>query len=444
MSSIRKQLLLSILSVITVVTMLLAAATYFSVRNEMDELYDENMRQVAVVLANTGLEDEAAAVAHVSSSETLNGEEEFLIQIWRDGVLEYTSHPAIRFELQTIDGFGQIPFNERDWRFYRLDHDRNIIQIAQDLHKRHGVVAEIFHVLLVPIFIQYLLLGILIWFLVGYGLKPLARISGLIEKRTAAFLEPLPDDHAPVEIKSLVNALNDLLMRLKQALDSHRRFTSDAAHELRTPLTAVRLQLDILKRAQDAQEKDEAISTLEKGVSRSIRLVQQLLELARQEPGNMPHVWASVNLGDVIAEVIEQLTSLARQKHISVQTEIGEDLVLQGNAPQLAVMIGNLVNNAILYTPEHGRVLLTGKRENGHIVLDVADNGIGIPEKDRARIFDRFYRVAGMAATGSGLGLSIVTTIALAHGIDISLRDGLDGKGVTIRLMASLNAAPVV
>lgn len=437
MKSIRRRLLVSILSVIALVTLLLAVATYFSIRDEMDELYDENMAQVAVVLARTGLQDENISMAQASARETLKGEEEFLIQIWRGKNLAYTSHPAIRFTLQGLDGngFGHTIFQGGKWHYYYLRHDRDVIQIAQDLEKRHAVITEIYRVLVVPILIQLPLLAGLIWVLVGYGFRPLTRVSNLIRKRTAAFLEPLPEDSVPAEIKVLVDALNDLLIRLKSALETQRRFTADAAHELRTPLTAIRLQLDILHRATSAGEKQEALETLEKGVARSIRLVQQLLELARQEPENVDTPFSVVNLGHVIEAAMQQAIPFGRSKNIELTVDIEDNLTLRGNAPHLSVMIENLVNNAILYTPEHGHARVEASRNGTHIVIEVKDDGIGIAPKDRERIFDRFYRVAGTGMTGSGLGLSIVRTIADLHGIEIEVREGLGGKGTNFRLV---------
>ncbi len=434
MNSIRKQLLVSILTLVVVVTALLVIATNISVREELDELYDENMKQVALVLAGTGLDDGIAAVTNPNMNKTLNGEEEFLIQVWRDGTLEYSSHPAIIFTLQPENEFGTTEFNGRQWRYYRLDHDGAYIQVAQDLHKRHGVVAEIYNVFVVPILIQLPLLAGLIWVLVGLAMKPLTRLSRLIEARSASFLEPIADDGVPLEIRSLVDALNSLLVRLETALTAQRRFTADAAHELRTPLTAVRLQVDILKRATENDERADAMATLEMGVNRSIRLVQQLLEMARQEPENMQHPHSTVNLESVIRDVEEQLEPLARTKKIMLGVNIGRDLTVKGSAPQLNVMIGNLLNNAILYTPEKGHVTLTAHSDGENVIVDITDDGIGIAQKDMPRIFDRFYRVAGTNTTGSGLGLSIVRSIAVSHGIGIDVSPNPAGKGTRFRL----------
>ncbi|PZP56484.1 MAG: hypothetical protein DI586_03585 [Micavibrio aeruginosavorus] len=437
MTSIRKRLLVSILSTIILVTALLAIATYFAVREEMDELYDENMKQVAMVLARTGLEDDHSVLEEASENKKLKGEEEFLIQIWREGKIAYTSHPAINFALQKEGrkNFGRAIFEENKWRYYQLKDKNDIIQVSQALDKRHDVVKEIYRVLVVPILIQMPVLITLIWFLVGYGFKPLMLVSDHIKKRTAAFLEPLSVEKSPIEVRELLYALNDLLVRLKSSMDAQRSFTSDAAHELRTPLTAIGLQLDILKRASNAEEKEEAINSLDKGINRSIRLAQQLLELARQEPESITHPLTRISLNDVIKEAIEQGMTLSQMKSISLTFDLDQNLSIEGNAAQLGVMIGNLINNAIIYTPEQGNVKVIARKTDHQIFVDVSDDGIGIGTKDKERVFDRFYRVAGTGAIGSGLGLSIVKNIAAFHKIDIAILEGINNKGTTFRLL---------
>ncbi len=436
MTSIRKRLLISILSTIAVVTFLVAVATYFSVREEMDELYDENMKQVAKVLERTGLEAEHISSAILTNKGQLRGEEEFLIQVWRDGKIVYTSHPAIAFGLQPPGrkNYGRTVFEGSAWRYYQLQDNKDLIQVSQDIDKRHGAVNEIYRVLVVPILIQMPVLAALIWFLVGYGFRPLIQVSEHIKSRTASFLTPLSEDRLPLEIRELTDALNDLLVRLKSSMDIQRRFTADAAHELRTPLTAIRLQLDNLKRANDETEKEECIRSLEKGINRGIRLVHQLLELARQEPESLTYPVSRVSLDAVIRDVSEQLASLSATKSINFTADIEEGLWVEGNASQLSVMIGNLVNNAITYTPEQGNVQLHAHKNGARVIVDISDDGAGISDKDRERIFDRFYRVAGTGAFGSGLGLSIVKNIAAIHKISITILEGINGKGTTFRL----------
>lgn len=434
MISIRRKLISSILLVIFVITALLAVITYFCVREEMDEFYDENLKLVAHTILATG-PTASTKVDDIEIDHKLRGEEEYLTQVWNNGKLEYSSHPYVNFPFQNKDGKGRVQFSDSTWRFYSKTHGDITVQLAQDLKERHTVVLEIYGFLLIPIAIQFPILAGLIWLMIGYGLKPLRDISTLIRNRNSSFLEPLPNDKVPVEITVLVNELNDLLSRLKKALEAQRRFTADAAHELRTPLTAVRLQLDILKRADDEEEKQAALFTLEKGVLRSTHLAQQLLELARQEPENIEIAFTNVDLAHIIEECVEQAAPLAQAKNITIVPKIFARPFIEGNGVKLAVMIGNLITNAVTYTNENGHVEITLRHDKSGIVLDVADDGIGIPAHARDRIFDRFYRVAGTGVTGSGLGLSIVRSVADLHKADIAISSGIGGKGTTFQVI---------
>ncbi len=429
MTSIRKKLIFLILAVIFAVTVLLATVTYFSVREEMDEFYDENLKQVAHTILSTGPSGNIEPAGHRGIGTKLRGEEKYLTQIYKNDVLVYSSYPNVEFPLQAHTGKGRAKFNNSTWRYYKGTNGGVSVQLAQDLKERHSVVLEIYGFLLIPIILQFPILAGLIWMMIGYGLKPLHDISNLIKNRNPNFLEALPDGDIPVEINTLVHALNELLSRLEQALESQRRFTADAAHELRTPLTAVRLQLDILKRADDEEEKKAALETLEKGVRRSTHLVQQLLELARQEPENIEVEFSGVDLAKVVEEVIEQTIPISHAKNISVKFHAGNRPIIQANAHKLALMIGNLLSNAVTYTKEGGHVDIKLWADQDKIILDVADDGIGINPQDHERIFDRFFRVAGTGTTGSGLGLSIVRNIADLHKASINISKGIGGKG---------------
>lgn len=433
MTSIRKKLLSSILVVIFSVTLLLAIITYFTVREEMDEFYDGNLRQVANTILATGPTGKTSV--SVETARKLRGEENYLTQVWINGALEYSSHPNIEFPLQGSDGRGRTQFNESTWRFYKQTDGEIVVQLSQDLKERHTVVLEIYGFLLIPIMIQFPLLAGLIWIMIGIGLKPLSDISSLIKNRNPQFLEPLPQENIPVEINALVGELNDLLSRLGKALVLQRQFTADAAHELRTPLTAVRLQLDILKRAENDDEKDSAVDMLEKGIVRSTRLAQQLLELARQEPENIESPLSEVDVARIVEECLDQSHPIGQAKNISVSFHFTNRPIIMGNPSKLAIMIGNIIGNALTYTKENGHIEITLGNDDNGVFLDIADDGIGISPHERNRVFDRFYRIAGTGEIGSGLGLSIVRNIANLHKAQIQILDGISGRGTNFRVI---------
>lgn len=434
MTSIRKRLMISILAVLLLATLAVGVATYFGIRHEMDELYDANMSQLAVVASDMVAGEEVSQATSKNSMEWPRGEEIFLIQIWKNDKLSYSSHPIADLPLQDKAGFGHVFFHNTKWSYYQEQINNKTIQVSQKLSERHEVIREVYNAIIIPVLIQFPVLAVMIWLLVSYGFRPLVRISDLIQKRTPTYMRPILLGEAPSEIHSLVFALNDLLLRLEQSLEKQRQFTADAAHELRTPLTAVRLQLDLMQRSRTDAERLEAVETLERGVSRSIHLVQQLLELARQEPEYGTDKTAPVNLSSLIRDIAEEQKLLAHDKAIKIELET-KGVTVSGDASALSVMIGNLVNNAIAYTEQGGFIKLYTTIDDGRPILEIRDSGIGIGQQDRSRIFDRFYRVAGTGASGSGLGLSIVKTIADKHGIEIIISEGLNGKGTAFRLI---------
>ena len=268
-----------------------------------------------------------------------------------------------------------------------------------------------------------------------------------------ARLRPLNEAGLPTEVAPLVHALNGLLDRLDRALDAQRAFIADAAHELRTPLTAVHLQAQLAERATTDAERSAALAELRAGLERATRLVEQLLTLAREEPGVSERPFAPVNVTEVAREVLAEYAPIAAARGVDLGLAQGSaaaasDALVDGDANALRTLVSNLVDNAVRHTPAGGRVDVAAQRDGADGLLTVRDSGPGIPASERERVFDRFYRVPGEAAagvTGSGLGLAIVKRIADRHGATVSLGPGLtgpggEGLGVTVRLPALIPA----
>jgi two-component system, OmpR family, sensor kinase len=239
----------------------------------------------------------------------------------------------------------------------------------------------------------------------------------------------------PDELLPLAAALNDLLARLRGALERERAFMADAAHELRTPLTALHLQTGMLARASSEAERAAAMETLSAGVQRAIRLVEQLLSLARQEPRAQGER-VPVRLDELAREVVAELVPLADSGRIDLGVSTAQPVSVRGDPDDLRTLLRNLADNAVRYTEAGGRVDVSVEEVpagDGRMArLTVSDNGPGIPPEERERVFDRFYRRAGTTPPGSGLGLSIVKSIAEAHGATLSLADGPSGKGLSV------------
>jgi len=268
------------------------------------------------------------------------------------------------------------------------------------------------------------------WVTVGYGLAPLTGLAGAVRGRGAHSLDPLPAAGLPDELAPLAAALNDLLARLARALAQQREFTADAAHELRTPLAAIRLQAQLVERAGTEAERAEAMGDLRAGIARATRLIDQLLTLARLDPEAGERPFERCDLRRLLAEVVAEAADAAHERGVALAAEDGAPAEITGYPAALRTLAGNLVHNAVRYTPEGGRVRAAVRRESDAVVLEVTDDGPGIAPEERARVTDRFYRVPGNATGGSGLGLAIVRKIAELHRARLVLEDGPGGKGL--------------
>ncbi|HEY4542637.1 MAG TPA: ATP-binding protein, partial [Noviherbaspirillum sp.] len=251
--------------------------------------------------------------------------------------------------------------------------------------------------------------------------------------RNADSLAPVSVKGVPHEVSLLVAELNSLLARMAQALNAQQRFVADAAHELRSPLTALRLQVQTLARARDDAARQQAVARLLGGVERATRLVEQLLVLARQDPA-VPNAAQPVLLADCVHQAAADVAPLAAARQVQLQFPEDSDAQLQGDPDGLLILVRNLLDNAVRYTPAGGTVRLDIEQHDRRIAIAVHDTGPGIAPAERERIFDRFYRVPGTSQAGSGLGLAIVKAIAESHHADITLDTSQLG-GLAVKVM---------
>lgn len=435
MISIRRLLLVWLLAGLLLACALAGALTYIQARDEVNELSDRQLRQVAFSLRHQGVFLPAASGGGPGGEE----EDDLVVQVWnRDGALLYSSRPGIPLPRVSRPGFSTTSGKEGRFRLFVLEEPARSIQVAQPLSTRREISAGIAFRLLAPSLALIPVLGILIWVAVGRGLRPLADVAAGLARRNPSSMELFLERDLPGEIAPLVRELNALLSRLSQAMEAQRRFIADAAHELRTPLAAVDLQSQIVDRSGTEGEKAEAFARLRGGILRANRLVQQLLTMARLEPGAAPYRPIRIDLADLLRDVVAEWSLAADGKRIDLGLAQADPAEIEGDAEYLTVLVGNLIDNAIKYTQEGGRVDVSLCAEGSDVRIVVEDDGPGIPEPERARVVERFYRCAGGGATGSGLGLAIVKTIAERIGAGISLDAGRDGKGLraTVRFSA--------
>lgn len=310
-----------------------------------------------------------------------------------------------------------------------------IVQVAETTIKRHVLVRQI---LTGVIFIEVLLVTVvivLVWFGIGKGLEPLRRLRGEIESRSPRDLRPVPEENAPVEVQPVVRALNALLWQLESALRSQQQFVANAAHQLRTPLAGLRMQVEYGLRQNDPREWRRALQSLGPATDRAVRLANQLLMLARTEAGKRPlSSMRPVDLRTVIEQVAEEWMPRAIAKGIDLGLEL-EPAPVEADALLIGELLSNLLENATGYAPGGSRVTVRSSVRGGTAVLEVEDNGPGIPEQEREQVLGRFYRVDGTPGEGSGLGLAIVQEIAHLHGGRVEITAPHVGRGTMVTVV---------
>jgi len=289
--------------------------------------------------------------------------------------------------------------------------------------------------LLIPVLL------LLIWLVIRRALRPLSLVTNAVSHRSMDSLQPIAVTDTPPEIRPLLDALNDLLSRLDSAWSAQRHFVADAAHELRTPLTALKLQLQRAQKASDKAQRATAFAKLHERVDRTTHVVQQLLTLARQEPpDNASPKRGAVDLAAITETCCAELSPLAEAKHINMTMHIDIQPAPVHVAPEsLRILLDNLLDNAIRYTPEGGDVEITISRHNARITFRVSDSGPGIPAEERERVFDRFYRREDSGETGSGLGLAIVKTIVDRYDAKLQLAESSQG-GTEVQVLFAVDA----
>lgn len=427
MISIRQRLLVGLVVGLSVVLGLAGYATYRQARAEIDALFDYQLQQTALALRRQNL------LALAISGEAGEGEGDLLVQIWdQGGGLLYVSRQAWELPFATEPGFADLLWRNERWRLFALYAGNRIVQVAQPTRLRLRMSADIALRNVAPFLLLLPGMALVIWFGVGAGLRPLHRLAVDLRQRRPEALEPVATARLPAEITPLVDALNGLLTRLADTLAAQRQFIADAAHELRTPLTAVRLQAEMAQRATDVTEQAGTLDELRAGLLRASHLVEQLLAMARLDAAPATDLMGTVDLLDLAKRVVAEFAPIADHHHLDLGLLPSAAVTVAGDPDELRTLLSNLVENALRYTPDGGRVDVQVQRDGNEAVLTVSDTGPGIPETERGRVFNRFYRGAQVTAPGSGLGLAIVQRIADRHRASIHLEDVEPGRGLRV------------
>jgi two-component system OmpR family sensor kinase len=428
MMSIRNKLLAWLLTGLVIAGLGTGIATYYKTHEEVGEMLDYELRQIAYSMQHSS-SFIPEQIGNLGDSDSSADDNDFVVQIWtREGKQLYSSRPTAKLPQATAQGYSTLKNINDQWRVFSLVSGGRIIQVAQPEDARWETAADIALRMLAPLAVLVPALALLAWIAVSKSLAPLVQVIEQVEKRGASAMSPLDIHAVPQEIRPLLMALNRLLIRLDESISSQRRFVVDAAHELRTPLTALSLQAQLVEQAQDTKERNESIINLRLGIARASHLVSQLLTLARQEP-DAKRPFSHVDLAAIAHQVVGEFAPLADNKGIDLGIGGEQSAFVNGDEEALRILLGNLVDNAIRYTPGSGKVDVALGNDGTSVILKVEDTGPGIPIEERERIFERFHRISDNEVQGSGLGLSIVKQVVLSHGAVVEVEAGKNGIG---------------
>lgn len=455
--SLRRRLLLTLLSTTALIWLAMVYTSYRDTRHEVTELFDAQMAQTARTLLSVAghelveLSGARLDSAHIHFSGetryTVDGHEyehKLAYQLWKqpEGSLLLRSFSAPDTPLSDRkDGYSNRQINGQPWRVFCLTDESTgfQVQVGEAMEIRNELSDVVTLRIGLPVVIALPILALMISMGTSRSLWPLQHLARTVANRAPSNLEPLDMKQAPAEIAPLVSALNMLFTRLSRAFDSERRFTADAAHELRTPLASLKVQAQVAKRSTVPAEQQQALDKVLESVERASRLVDQLLTLARVDPESGQLRYEKVRLDRLCEDVMAGLAGEAASRKIEMELNAGDRPTVMGLNESLTILLRNLLDNAIRYTPDEGQVRVSiDTLGEERLDLRIEDSGPGIPADEREKVFDRFYRLAGQESGGSGLGLSIVSRIAELNQATLELnRSSLGGLEVVVHFKAA-------
>lgn len=460
--SIRTFLLINLLLSVTLITSVAIIGNLFLAHKDIQTQLDAELRRSALqiqaffsdevsnrdlstVQKNLNALLSASTPSPIEGLQNQNVIEQALIsqpefQIWgpkEDLILHSPNAPKAPFSSEK-KGLSTIVLNNISWRVNTVYDPKNktTIMVADRTNYRQELENQLTQDSIFIMLITYPFLGLLIWVIVGRGLDTLKKVAEEVKHRAPTNLKKFDLEFIPSEIEPLVGELNNLFKRLQEAFDREKRFTADAAHELKTPLAALSAQAQVALRADTKEERNQALMKVLSCVNRSTHVIQQLLTLSRMDPEANIQKPVPIVLAKQVVDVAAQLAPEAIAKNIDLELLAPEsNATIIGNATAINILIRNLVDNAIRYSPENSFTKIDIQETNDHVILSVIDNGPGIPEEMRERVFERFFRIAGTQTTGTGLGLGIVLQIAKLHHAQIKLLTPVSGVGLEVQVI---------
>ncbi len=425
MKSLRRRLFFALLVAVCAVGALSAVVAYQQVNRQAKVLLDSQLEQLAALAAGRDTQ---------SVPRTKDGDNDIAVATWhRDGTLEYASSPLLRQQRATKAGFSEVMLENQPYRLYAGQIGELHVEVAQPVDVREDQALAAALAALLPILLLVPLLAVVIALVLRALLQPVRELSASVARRDAFAAEPLHLRGLPSEVVPLVEEINKLLERQHEASQRERDFIADAAHALRTPLAALQLQADVLDGSPDPAERAARLADLRAGIQRAARLSAQLLALARTD-SSAPIEIAAVDLDAALGEAHALYAPAANLAAIELAIDARSHAQVSADQRGLLLIVGNLLDNALRYTPAHGRIELLAKCSGGTATVEVRDQGPGIVESELQGVFERFRRRADDARAGSGLGLATVQSLVRQLGGTVSLHNRADGHGLIARV----------
>lgn len=436
MGSLKKQIVAGVLTPLVAGLGVLLYVSYNSTLHEVEEIFDAELAQTAGLIAKLALSNEDGREEEVSNLQ-INGkghkyEKHISYQVWHGDNLLLHSASAPRTPMANQPGFSEVIINSRQWRVFGLypDNSPYIVYTGEDSRARDELSWRAVATSLGMFAWALPVLGIIIFFTVSRGLKSLDKISAEVRQQDINHLSPVDVEQVPTEVTPLVQALNELLARLDAAISRERRFTSNASHELRTPLSSIRLHAQLALKSDNIEDKQHSLRRVIKAVDQSSHLVEQLLLLSKLPAEGQVGNATDVDLAELCSKISMQLAESAEEKHIrinSIPAIQGEVPAIKSNEYLLHIMLRNLLDNAIRYSPDNSTINCSAIKDEDQLVISIQDEGPGIPDSQLSRVRQRFFRIAGQEIDGCGLGLSIVEQAAKHIGAQFELANRTDG-----------------
>ena len=441
LKSLQARLLALLSCLLAAVWLGAVVVTWFDARHELNDLLDGHLAQAAALLVLQQVDDDDI-IGVEAAPALIEYAPKVLFQVFNQGLLVSRSENAgVKPISRTTIGFSTVRLDDgNEWRVFAAHASQRDMQVyvGEQTQSRQTILATILGSMLWPLMFALPLLALVGWWAVHEGLSPLRELSHLLSQRMPQTLTPVVLPDMPSEMQPMVRSLNALFQRIERMLASERRFTADSAHELRTPLAAIRIQAQVaLAAAGNDAQREHALEATLSGCDRATRLVEQLLTLSRLEaaPASLPSAGARVDLSELTRRIAADHVAIALARQQTLELEANTAALVAGDETLIGVLVRNLIDNALRYSPDQAQVLISVTSESGQTVLSVQDSGAGMTVPEMARLGERFFRVLGNEQPGSGLGWSIVKRIAAVFDaqVQVNRSERLGGLAVAVR-----------